>query len=109
MRNPDFGPISILGFLLLVFIEIGLTGWIWIYFALLNKFTFHNSNDMNINIHININMNIDINIHIVINMNIDIHIIINMNVEDYTRYYLLSIRYSLLGIPYWLFPIGYSI
>ena len=33
-------------------------------------------------------------------MNIDIHIIINMNIEDYKRYYLLFIRYSLLGIPY---------
>ena len=42
----------------------------------------------------------DINIHIDINMNIDIHIIINMNIEDYKRYYLLCVRYSLLGIPY---------
>ena len=37
----------------------------------------------------------DINIHIDINMNIDIHIVINMNIEDYKRYYLLIIRYSL--------------
>jgi len=42
----------------------------------------------------------DINIHININMNIDIHVIINMNIEDYKRYYLLFIRYSLLGIIY---------
>ena len=41
----------------------------------------------------------DINIHIDINMNIDIHIIINMNIEDYIRYYLLFVRYSLLGVP----------
>ena len=58
-------------------------------------------------IHINNDMNI--NIHIDINMNIDIHIIINMNIEDYKRYFLLFIRYSLLGIPYWVFPIGYSL
>ena len=45
----------------------------------------------------------DINIHIDINMNIDIHIIINMNIEDYKRYYLLFIRYSLLSIPYWVY------
>ena len=50
----------------------------------------------------------DINIHIDINMNIDIRIILNMNIEDCKRYYLLIIRYSLLGIPYWVFPIGYS-
>ena len=50
-------------------------------------------------VHINNDMNITI--HIDINMNIDIHIIINMNIEDYKRYYLLFIRYSLLGIPYW--------
>ena len=42
-------------------------------------------------------------------MNLDIHIIISMNAEDYSRYYLLFIRYSLLGIPYWVFPIGYSL
>ena len=44
----------------------------------------------------------DINIHIDINMNIDIHIIINTNVEDYKKYHLLFIKYSLLGIPYWV-------
>ena len=44
-----------------------------------------------------------------INVNIDLHIIINMNIEYYIKYYLLSIRYSLLAIPYWLFPIGYSL
>ena len=47
--------------------------------------------------------------HINNDMNINIHIIINMNIEDYKRYYLLFIRYSLLGIPYWVFPIGYSL
>ena len=45
----------------------------------------------------------DIDIHIDINMNIDIiHIIINMNIEDNIIYYLLY-------IPYWLFPVGYSL
>ena len=53
-----------------------------------------------------IHINNDINIHIDINMSIDIHIIINMDIEDYRRYYLLITRYSLLGIPYWVFPIG---
>ena len=48
----------------------------------------------------------DINIHIDINMNIDIHIIIIMNIEDYKKYYLLFIRLYLLGIPYWVVPIG---
>ena len=48
----------------------------------------------------------DINIHIDINMNIDIHIIIDMNIDNYSIYYLLSIIYSPLAIPYWLFPIG---
>ena len=42
--------------------------------------------------------------HIDINMKIDIHIIINMNIENYIMYYLLSTIYSLLAIPYWLFP-----
>ena len=42
----------------------------------------------------------DINIHIDMNMNIGIHMIINMNIEDYMRYHLSFIRYSLLGIPY---------
>ena len=51
----------------------------------------------------------NINIYIDINMNIDIHITSNMNIEDYKRYHLLIIRYSLLGIPYWVFPIGYSL
>ena len=41
----------------------------------------------------------DINIHIDINVNIDNHIIINMNIEDYERYYLLLMRYSLLAGP----------
>ena len=50
-------------------------------------------------IHINNDMNINIHIHI--NMNIDIHIIINMNIEDYKRYYVLFIKYSILAIPYW--------
>ena len=44
----------------------------------------------------------NINIHIDINMNIDIHITVNMNIEYYISYYLLS-------IPYWLFPIAYSL
>ena len=48
------------------------------------KIIIHINNDMNINIHIDIN--------------------INMNIEDYKEYYLLIIRYSLLGIPYWLSP-----
>ena len=69
----------------------------------------HINNDMNINIHIDINMNIDINIHIDINMNIDIHSIINMNIEYSIIYYLLTIRYSQLAIPYWLFPIRINI
>ena len=43
-----------------------------------------------------------INIHIDIYMNIDIHIIIKMSIEDHNRYYLL-------GTPYWVFPIGYSL
>ena len=47
-----------------------------------------------------------INIHIDISMSIDIHIIINMNIEDYMSYYLISIIYSPLAIPYWLFPCG---
>ena len=51
----------------------------------------------------------DINTHIDINTNIDIRIIINMNIEDYKRSYLLFIRYSRLGIPYWVFHIGYSL
>ena len=61
---------------------------------------------MNVNIHIDINMNVDINIHIDINMDIDIHIIVNMNIKYYISIYLLSIIYSLLAIPYWLFPIA---
>ena len=36
-RNPDLGPISILGFYF-IFIKIGLMGWIRIDFALLNTF-----------------------------------------------------------------------
>ena len=39
---------------------------------------------------------------------IDIHIIINMNIDNCISYYRLSIGYSLLSIPYLLFPIGYS-
>ena len=27
-----------------------------------------------------------------------------MNIEDYKRYYLLFMRYSLLGPPYWIRP-----
>ena len=50
----------------------------------------------------------NINIHIDITMNIDIHIIINMSIEDCKRHYLLIIKYSLLAVPYWEFPIGYS-
>ena len=50
----------------------------------------------------------DINIHIDINMNIDIHIIINMNIENSIIYLLSILIYSLLAIPHWLFPIGYS-
>ena len=45
----------------------------------------------------------NINIPIDINMNIDIHIIINMNIEYYIIYYLFTIAYSLLAIPYWLY------
>ena len=45
------------------------------------------------------------NINIHIDMNIDIHIIMNMNIEYYISYYLLSIIYSLLAIPYWILPI----
>ena len=54
------------------------------------------------NSNIDINDDFNISIHIDINMNIDIHIIINMNIEDYIIYYLYP-------IPYWLFPIGYSL
>ena len=61
------------------------------------KIIIHIHNDMNMNIHIDINMNIEI------------YIIINMNIEDYERYYLLFIRYSLLGMPYWVCPIGYAL
>ena len=93
---------------------------------------------MNINIHIGINMNIDItlptphpmpgpsadgagggmgwggcgdiNIHIDINMNVDIHIIINMDIEDYTKVlFIRYVRYSLLGIPLWLFHIAHFV
>ena len=41
-------------------------------------------------------------------MDIDIHIIINMNIKDYKRCYLLFVRYSLLGIPYWVFLSGWT-
>ena len=51
----------------------------------------------------------DINRHIDINMNIDINIIINMGIEDYTGYYLLFNTYSLLAIPFWVFPVGNSV
>ena len=52
----------------------------------------------------------DINIHIDINMIkvIDIHIIIDMNIQNYMIYWLSFIVHSLLAIPCWLFPIGYS-
>ena len=48
----------------------------------------------------------NISIHVDIHMNIDIRIIIDMNIEDYIRYYLSSIRHSLLAVPYWLLPIA---
>ena len=43
----------------------------------------------------------NISIHIDIKMNFDFHISINMNIEYYIKYYLL-------GIPYWLFPIRFQ-
>ena len=76
------------------------------------KIIIHIDNDMDIRIHIDINMNMDIHIIININMNIDIHIIIDMKIEDYIWYYLLiniPIGYSLLGLPYRVFPIGHSL